>query len=103
MVIAQPQAPHTQSQSLTIEWEKLPVDFILPNDPVDNMTQPALAAALTDSLNQAGLITDTAFTMTNYGVCATVNGQIVLSNDVAKIRHGSVKGWLSLIATTPTP
>ncbi len=33
-----------------ITWEKLPEDFILPDDPADNIHQPPLAAALTDSL-----------------------------------------------------
>lgn len=36
--------------SFNIKWEKLPDDFILPDDPVDNIHQPAIAAALTDSL-----------------------------------------------------
>ncbi len=76
MVIAQP--PKSQIVSLKIEWEKLPDDFKLPNDPVDNVNQPALAAALTDSLNQAGLMPETAFTMTNYGVCAKVNDKTVV-------------------------
>lgn len=76
MVIAQPRNP--QTRLLTVAWEKLPEDFKLPDDPVDNVNQPALAAALTDSLNQAGLMTDTAFTMTNYGVCATVNDLVVV-------------------------
>ncbi|MEA5462400.1 Uma2 family endonuclease [Leptothoe sp. PORK10 BA2] len=76
MVIAQPITSKTPT--LTVAWEKLPDDFKLPDDPVDNVNQPALAAALTDSLNQAGLMVDTAFTMTNYGVCATVDGKIVV-------------------------
>ena len=76
MVIAKPPIP--QTRSLTVAWEKLPDDFKLPDDPVDNVNQPALAAALTDSLNQAGLMADTAFTMTNYGVCATVSDRIVV-------------------------
>jgi hypothetical protein len=68
----------SQTPSLKVAWERLPDDFKLPDDPVDNVNQPALAAALTDSLNQAGLIADTALTMTNYGVCATVNDRIVV-------------------------
>ena len=76
MVIAKPPIP--QTRPLTIAWEKLPDDFKLPDDPVDNVNQPALAAALTDSLNQAGLMADTAFTMTNYGICATVSDRIVV-------------------------
>jgi len=76
MVIAQSLTP--QTLSLTVAWKKLPDNFKLPDDPVDNVNQPVLAAALTDSLNQAGLIADASFTMTNYGICATVNEQTVV-------------------------
>jgi Uma2 family endonuclease len=76
MVVASPQT--SPPSPLTISWEKLPDDFQLPDDPVDNVNQPALAAALTDSLHQAGRIAETALTLTNYGICATVNGQIVV-------------------------
>ncbi len=61
-----------------ITWEKLPEDFILPDDPVDNINQPALAAALTDSLGEADRITEKTLTTTNYGICATLDGQIVV-------------------------
>jgi len=61
-----------------ITWEKLPDDFLLPNDPVDNINQPALAAALTESLQLAGKLPETALTPTNYGICATINGKIVV-------------------------
>lgn len=61
-----------------ITWEKLPDDFHLPNDPVDNIDQPALAAALTDSLEQAGMLRENTLVSTNYGVCATLNGKIVV-------------------------
>ena len=30
-----------------ITWEKLPDDFVLENEPVDNINQPSLAAAPT--------------------------------------------------------
>lgn len=62
----------------TITWEKLPDDFVLPDDPVDNINQPMLAAALTESLQLAGKLPETALTPTNYGICATVNGQVVV-------------------------
>ncbi len=61
-----------------ITWEKLPDDFVLPDDPVDNINQPALAAALTESLELAGKLPANALTPTNYGICATVNGKIVV-------------------------
>jgi Uma2 family endonuclease len=61
-----------------ISWEKLPDDFTLPDDPVDNINQPLLAAALTDSLQNSGHLGNKALTTTNYGICATVNGKIVV-------------------------
>ena len=61
-----------------IAWEKLPEDFILPDDPVDNINQPALAAALTDSLEVEGRVTPQTLTCTNYGICATLNGKTVV-------------------------
>jgi len=61
-----------------ITWQKLPDDFLLPNDPVDNINQPALAAALTESLEVAGKLPETALTSTNYGICAVINGKIVV-------------------------
>ncbi len=64
--------------SYKITWEKLPDDFLLPNDPVDNIDQPALAAALTDSLEQARLLPENVLVSTNYGVCATLDGKIVV-------------------------
>ncbi len=61
-----------------VGWEKLSDDFALPNDPVDNINQPALAAALTESLRIANRLPAQALTPTNYGICATVNGKIVV-------------------------
>lgn len=61
-----------------IVWEKLPEDFVLPDDPVDNINQSALAAALTDSLSLAGYLSETAVTTTNYGICAKVDGKTVV-------------------------
>ncbi|QDZ41045.1 Uma2 family endonuclease [Euhalothece natronophila Z-M001] len=63
---------------LQVKWEKLPADYILPDDPVDNIAQPALAAALTESLDLAGYLGETTFTCTNYGICAVVDGKIVV-------------------------
>lgn len=61
-----------------ITWEKLPDDVVLPDDPVDNINQPALAAALTESLELAGRLPAQSLTTTNYGLCVTVNGQTVV-------------------------
>jgi Uma2 family endonuclease len=61
-----------------ITWEKLPDDFVLDDEPVDNINQPPLAAALTESLEIAGKLPENALTPTNYGICATVNQKIVV-------------------------
>ncbi len=42
-----------------VTWEKLPEDFVLPDDPVENILQPALAAALTDALGAANCMEPT--------------------------------------------
>ncbi|WP_287726970.1 hypothetical protein [Microcystis sp. M061S2] len=41
-----PSAIDLPPKSTIITWEKLPDDFILPDEPVDNNLQPLLAAAL---------------------------------------------------------
>jgi len=61
-----------------ITWEKLPDDFVLDNEPVDNINQPSLAAALTESLESAKKLSPNALTTTNYGICATLNQKMVV-------------------------
>lgn len=67
-----------QSTSFVVTWEKLPDDYPLPDDPVDNRTQPALAAALTESLAVNDRLSSTAATTTNYAICATIDGKMVV-------------------------
>lgn len=66
------------SLPLEIVWSKLPEDYLLPDEPVDNINQPSLAAALTESLELAGRLPEKALIATNYGICATVNGKVVV-------------------------
>ena len=61
-----------------ITWEKLPDDFPLPDDPVDNIAQPLLALALSESLEQAGRLREDILVATNYGVCATLDSKMVV-------------------------
>ena len=61
-----------------ISWDILPDDYPIPDDPVDNRTQPLLAAALTDSLSAADHLPPQSITFTNYPICATLQGRIVL-------------------------
>ncbi len=61
-----------------ITWEKLPEDFVLDNELLNDINQPLLAAALTESLEIAGKLPDNSLTSTNYGICATVNQKMVV-------------------------
>ncbi|MCT7975137.1 Uma2 family endonuclease [Laspinema olomoucense] len=79
------------STPYTITWEKFPDHFVLPDDPVDHINEPILAAALTESLRLAGKLPETALTTTNYGICATLNGKFVVkAPDWAYIPHITV-------------
>jgi Uma2 family endonuclease len=62
----------------TVTWEALPADFVLPDDPVENIQQPTLAAALTDALGAADRIQPTMLIGSNFGLVATVNKKIVV-------------------------
>ncbi len=68
----------TVTQDYQITWEKLPDDYVLPDEPVDNINQPPLAAALTESLEISGRLPENAMASTSYGICATLNGKIVI-------------------------
>lgn len=61
-----------------ITWEKLPDDFVLDNEPVDDINHPSLAAALTHSLEINAKLPANALATTNYGICATLNQKIVV-------------------------
>ncbi len=63
---------------LKITWEKLPADFILDEEPVENIDQPLLAAALREILEIAGLIVAGILIAPNMAVCATLNNQLVV-------------------------
>ncbi|MFM6278189.1 MAG: Uma2 family endonuclease [Dolichospermum sp.] len=61
-----------------ITWEKLPADFPLPDEPVENNLQPLLAAALRESLELAGLILESMLIASNFGLCATVDDKTIV-------------------------
>jgi Uma2 family endonuclease len=79
---------HSDSDSQTVSptkhtlpkvtWHKLPENFILPEDPVDDNLHPLLAAALCKSLELAGLFLESGLIATNFGVCATVADKTVV-------------------------
>jgi hypothetical protein len=68
----------SSSTELVITWEALPDDFRLEDDPVDNTSQPILANALSDSLEVSGFIQPQMLIASNFGLCATLNGQFVI-------------------------
>jgi Uma2 family endonuclease len=66
------QLPSPQTNPI-ITWEALPADFVLPDDPVENIQQPPLAAALTDALGASDRIQSTMLIGSNFGLVATLN------------------------------
>ena len=62
-----------RSKAPIITWEPLPADFFLPDDPMENIQQPPLAAALTDALGAANHIQPEMLLGSNFGLVATVN------------------------------
>lgn len=77
MVLQLPQNPSAQSAP-TITWDPLPADYKLPDDPVENIQQPILAAALTDALGANQKIQPEMLIVSNFGLVATVNKKLVV-------------------------
>jgi Putative restriction endonuclease len=61
-----------------IRWEPLPADYQLPDEPVESTAQPLLAGALRESLELANWIRPEMLVASNFGLCATVDEQIVV-------------------------
>ncbi len=80
-------------QPPSVTWEKLPSDFVLPDEPVESNLQPLLAAALRESLELAGLVLESAIVATNFGICATVNGKTIVK----------APDWVYVPAAVPFP
>lgn len=72
------QTLETTKQKPTIIWEKLPQDFILPDDPVENIYQPLLASALTEALGINGFIQPTMLIASNMATCAKLDGKTIV-------------------------
>ncbi|WP_414576083.1 Uma2 family endonuclease [Anabaena sp. CCY 9402-a] len=76
-MVTQLSATNPQAQ-LVITWEALPKDFQLEDEPVENTGQPILAGALRESLEISGFIQPQMLIASNFGLCATVNGQFII-------------------------
>ncbi|HBB32804.1 MAG TPA: hypothetical protein DDZ80_10585 [Cyanobacteria bacterium UBA8803] len=75
---ATPTRVETPKISLNIQWERLPDNFELPDDPVESTNHPLLASALRELLSLGGLITPQMLIGGNLGICVKVNDKIVL-------------------------
>ncbi|MBT9314517.1 hypothetical protein [Leptothoe spongobia] len=73
MVAASP-----KSAELCITWDPLPEDFKLDEKPVENTGQPLLAGALRESLELSGWIQPKMLIASNFGLCATMNKNLVI-------------------------
>lgn len=62
---------------LSITWPKLPDDFSLPDDPVENTDQPLLAAALRQLLTAFPNLLQDALVVSNFALCAAIQGRII--------------------------
>ena len=73
------QTPMVESHAgHTLRWEKLPEDFELPDEPVENIDHPILAGSLREALELAGFITPSMLIATNFGLCAVVDDKMVV-------------------------
>jgi Uma2 family endonuclease len=72
------QLEQTKSLQPVVTWEALPNDFQLEDEPVENTGQPLIAGALRESLEISGFIQPQMLIASNFGLCATVNGQFVV-------------------------
>lgn len=72
------QITSTSDNKPQITWEALPDDFQLEDDPVENNGQPLLAGALREILELAGFIQPQMLIVSNFGLCATIDGKMVV-------------------------
>jgi hypothetical protein len=72
------QIEQTKALQPVVSWEALPDDFQLEDEPVENTGQPIIAGALRESLEISGFIQSQMLIASNFGLCATVNGQFIV-------------------------
>lgn len=80
-MVSAPQKPIlniSKPAPLEITWDLLPDDYVLPDDPVENILQPFIAAFLNEILGLHGFIPPNTIIATDFGICATVNGKTVI-------------------------
>ncbi|MCC3575992.1 MAG: Uma2 family endonuclease [Microcoleus sp. PH2017_40_RAT_O_B] len=66
-------ATKNSATKLTITWPLLPEDFQLPDDPVEDESQPLLAAALRQPLTEFPELIQDALIVSNFALCAGIS------------------------------
>lgn len=66
-------ATKNPATKLTITWPLLPEDFQLPDDPVEDESQPLLAAALRQPLTEFPELIQDALIVSNFALCAGIS------------------------------
>ena len=61
----------------TITWPILPEDFPLPEDPVEDSSQPLIASALTQALNPLTSVVENALIVSNFALCAGLDERTI--------------------------
>jgi hypothetical protein len=78
-MVTQLSQPKSETKSaIAISWEALPENFQLEDDPVESTCQPLLAGALRECFEAKKLIQPQMLIASNFALCATINGQLVL-------------------------
>jgi len=77
-MVATQDYPVPKMATLTVTWEKLPDDFQLEEQPVENTGQPLIAGALREILELMGYIQPGMLIASNLGLCATVNNDLMI-------------------------
>jgi Uma2 family endonuclease len=76
MVLQSTRPPAPKSPIVT--WDILPDTYVLPDDPVENIQQPRLAAGLNDALGNNDRLPPNCLTASNFALVATVNQKTIV-------------------------
>jgi hypothetical protein len=76
MVMQSTRPPAPKSPIVT--WDILPDTYVLPDDPVENIQQPRLAAGINDALGNNDRLPPTSLTASNFGLSTTINNKTVV-------------------------
>lgn len=78
MVLQSTRPPTVQPPTVT--WDSLPDTYVLPDDPVENIQQPRLAAGLLDVLGNNDLIPPNNLIASNFALVATINQKTIVKD-----------------------